>query len=821
MSDSIQPIDSNVLGRLAALRRRVKRLAITHGFSTWLAASLSLLIGSFYLDRFLAPPYVMRLLVAPAVWIAIGTGFYFFVLRRMRIQLTDDDAALLVERNNPELRDRLISAVQLSRNSAGADPELVQAAIRGGEEASRNIRFLDSVQAGPTRLRTLGGLLAASVTALVVYQHPADAGVFLQRLLGMRVDFSKRTRLEISIPTRSTSVRITQEGGTIRARVSKGADLAVKVTAVGAAPDLVELHTKDGQVIPLSRIPPNEYLGRFHNIRNPFEFYAIGGDDRDTLPNVVVETVVPPSLAKIQAAVEPPAYSAQAPFQRDGGSFEALVGSKATLRIETATPVKRAVLRYRGADEEIQFQPAEIVGDGPPSNAAPGAKRFSLELVVEKNVRYSVELEDAEGLRNPDPGSYSIVALMDRAPEVKLQVPGRTEIDVSPVGTIALQAKASDDFGVLSVKARYRINGKGELRDLPLARFAGVNANVTRGAGVESRPGVGTAPGDASVAPGTPIPDGSSARTLFARGRLDLTEIRVAAETGNGPTDEGGGAVAPGGSAPGAHAGAPRPLTERDSIEFYIEAIDGRNPKPNVGESFRVRATVMPASDIMKRITERFSRSRDTVQSLLDMQSERRRRVNDLMESFDRAAVSSVLVGQNRITIDSKALARDFFDGVESAAANRLDPIGEAATRELDRLRTEIASAMEDPFSTEVAQSLISAIRSGSLGSPQEISELAEMLAEAITVAAEASPAAGRALDAALLAVETSASVAELQKARNAQDVSVASLEKLLGLLSKWANFQDVVSGAKDLLDQQKSLRAKTKDRVQPTTPVK
>lgn len=787
MTDTFQPVDPRLLARLESLRGRLKRLAWTHGFATWFASAAALLLGSFYLDRFLAPPHAMRLLVAPAVWGSIGFGFYWWVIRRARVAITHDDAALLVERAYPELGERLISAVQLSRNASGASPQLVEVAIREGEEATRSLDFTKALKPAPARWRALLAIIALGACAALVATQGSDVKVFLKRLAGFAEEFPQRTDLDIELPSKSSNVKVKRDGNQILAKIAKGADLAVRVTAKGDAPDLVELHTSEGQVIPLSRIPPNEYLGRFHNVRTSFSFYATGGDDRDEKPSVSVETITAPSLSKIRVSVKPPEYSAQPAFERESGSFEALMGSVATISIETLTPVRRAILRFRGSEEELAFVSSEPTGDGPLTQAS----HYTVSLNVEKNTRYSVELEDAEGLRNPDPGSYSIVALNDRAPDVKLQVPARTEIDVAPNGLLAIQARATDDFGVASMKLRYRVNGKDAFTDIVLPRTA-----IT--------PATNSPKPESAPAP-LILNDKQSARAVVSRARIDLAQIRIprAKDEKPAPADPTNG-------------GDTRALTERDSLEIYVESLDGKNPKPGVGESFHVRATVLPQADILKRITERFSRAKDTVQSLLEMQNERRRRVNELMEAFDRPSISSVLVGQNRISIDSRALTREFFEGLESACGNRLDPIAEAAFAELERIRGDVPAALEDPYAPEVAQALVSAIRSGSLGSPQQLSELAEMLHEAFVISANASPEAAKALDAALLAVDGKTSREALEKARAHQDASIQSLEKLLGMLSKWANFQDVVSGWKELLDQQKSLRSKTRERAQP-----
>ena len=88
------------------------------------------------------------------------------------------------------------------------------------------------------------------------------------------------------------------------------------------------------------------------------------------------------------------------------------MGSRAEVAVETTTPVDRATLRFRGGDESIVFRSREVAGDA----ASRPTTKLVCEFLVDKNARYSVELEDHEGLRNPDPGSYSVVALTDRPP---------------------------------------------------------------------------------------------------------------------------------------------------------------------------------------------------------------------------------------------------------------------------------------------------------------------------------------------------------------------------------------------------------------------
>ena len=119
MPDPIRSLDPRLEAGLASVRGRVKRVAATHGLGTWIASAAVLFVGSFYLDRFLNPPLAMRLVVAPIVWISLLAGFIWWVVRRARVRVTREDAALLVERNYPELKERLITAVQLARDAGG------------------------------------------------------------------------------------------------------------------------------------------------------------------------------------------------------------------------------------------------------------------------------------------------------------------------------------------------------------------------------------------------------------------------------------------------------------------------------------------------------------------------------------------------------------------------------------------------------------------------------------------------------------------------------------------------------------------------------
>ncbi|HKE00853.1 MAG TPA: hypothetical protein VKE69_07585, partial [Planctomycetota bacterium] len=560
------------------------------------------------------------------------------------------------------------------------------------------------------------------------------------------------------------------EGDRIHVRIARGTDMAVRVIAHGEAPPVVELRSSDGRAVPATFVPPNEYVARFHSVRAPFSFHAEGGDDRDATPSVDVETVVPPGLGRITVTLTPPPYSGQPESVRDGGSFEALAGTHARLRVDTTVPVAHGLLRFRDADATV-----DLVAD-PTAPAAPGTSALAAEIEVTKSVRYSIEVEDSQGLRNSDSGTYSIVALVDRPPEVRLQAPGRGDVDVAPNGSIALQARVADDFAVADVHLRTRV-GSGEPETTPLGAHADGAASKPASAPDERPPSFG--------------------KLAVVRHRLEI-ERTTAPDGGEGR----------------------RPLREGDVLELSVEALDARTPQPGSGESARVRAIVLGPAEIRSRLDARIARVKDTVEKLHALQVERRRRVNEILEALgsegsptsERLSIAGVVAGQNRVTTDARSLAREMFEVFESVASNRLDRIGAPVSAALDDLRATMRVADEDPYHPEVARALVLAMRDGKLGAPEALSVLGDMLFEAAAIALESSPKASKELDAAAIALERAPAVAALEKARARQEATIESLEKLLTMLSEWDTFQTVVTATHEIVDQQRALLRRTKD---------
>ena len=101
-------------GRLLTLRQRARRHILTAGLSVLTATATAMAIVSFvadwtlYLERSTRIALLIAALAALA-WITIRR-----ILLPLGVALSDDDLALAVERQHPELHESLINAVQFS-----------------------------------------------------------------------------------------------------------------------------------------------------------------------------------------------------------------------------------------------------------------------------------------------------------------------------------------------------------------------------------------------------------------------------------------------------------------------------------------------------------------------------------------------------------------------------------------------------------------------------------------------------------------------------------------------------------------------------------
>ena len=134
-----------VYRRIDDLRRTMRRRFLLDGLLVLAATALGLVVLSFAFDRLLDLPLGVRAVFNGAIVIIVLVTVYRRVIRPLSVPLTDEGLALAIEARRPDMRDRVISALQFARQIEDPEneesPELMLALLEETADLARNRRI--------------------------------------------------------------------------------------------------------------------------------------------------------------------------------------------------------------------------------------------------------------------------------------------------------------------------------------------------------------------------------------------------------------------------------------------------------------------------------------------------------------------------------------------------------------------------------------------------------------------------------------------------------------------------------------------------------
>src|SRR5262245_33443313 len=144
---------NTIIGRLAALGRKKKLILLSIGIAGLLILAVALAFGTFILDWLFRLPLGVRTILTLGSIAAIVVFAVRRLLRPLGQRQTADGLALMVERSDPSLKDRLISALQLKRDldagRAVESPDLIKVTVDGAVAALADQRFSRALSFAP------------------------------------------------------------------------------------------------------------------------------------------------------------------------------------------------------------------------------------------------------------------------------------------------------------------------------------------------------------------------------------------------------------------------------------------------------------------------------------------------------------------------------------------------------------------------------------------------------------------------------------------------------------------------------------------------
>ena len=430
------PIVSNIEPRLKGetleVARQLRSIKLMKRQTRrWLIASA---IGALFVAISFFIPGASQFLIV--FMLALVTGVLFLNRRETgRTPFDHAAAALMIEKSHPSLQQSLSTAIE-----------------QGEGEDKLNFlqrKLIDEVLVHPSRSewykvgqnrrkRQRSRNLAATLPLWVLLL----ASVFLETPPGSPLTLPGSYHgipLSVAVNPGNTEA---ERGSTvvITARF-EGEALPKEISLIALYPDGTRLASPMGQSLS-DPVFVHSIQKIDSNLRYQVEY---DGQESDSYQ---IEIFDLPALLQADASLDFPEYTNWPDrFIEDTRRISAVEGSELSYSFTTNKPLESATL----------VDPNGVTL--PLIAANPERTRFETTFTIDESKRYALHLADDKGRTNPFPPDIRIEALPNKRPELKIEFP-KGDQRVSPIEEFALEAAASDDFGLVDYGLAYSIGAE-------------------------------------------------------------------------------------------------------------------------------------------------------------------------------------------------------------------------------------------------------------------------------------------------------------------------------------------------------------------------
>lgn len=443
--------DQDLLRTISAVRGRWKLGLVLRGAVICVAAALALLALSALSFAQLGFTPQSILLLRWTVGIAATLIFACAVLLPALRTVSDERVALYIEEHEPALQAVLISAIASAGDSENS---LARAMVHRAAVQCRTIDFGKRIER--KRLLRHGLALASAVVvfAVVVGAGPSALRDSARALLTPAPAAEAAGVMSISVLPGSDTI-------------ARGADFAVtaELHAFAADEAFVVLRDKSGEWRRWS-MSPAQQAGKFEavifDIDAATDYYIEAKAVRS--PTYRIEVVEAPFVKSIALEYNYPAYTGMRSRRiENGGDIVAPKGTVVRILAATSSAVGAGRLQLDDA-RTIRMQPS-----------ATGELQATMRVL--RDGLYHLELPGLDGRFANASAQYAITVVVDQAPTVTLEKPGR-DVKVSAVDEVFVSASAQDDYGVARLELVYSVNGSAP-QTLMLSKPRSSAASVT------------------------------------------------------------------------------------------------------------------------------------------------------------------------------------------------------------------------------------------------------------------------------------------------------------------------------------------------------
>jgi hypothetical protein len=418
-----------------------------------LSFALGLAFLGVWLNSLFVFPVAVRVGYLGMSALILVTIFSHLCVRPLVHKPSLEDLALKVEDRFPQLANRLIAALQLSRNlrenPEGYSTDMILAVIGQADSVSAHLDLREIIETGPMKRmgRVAAGLAVFSLVFALIFPGTFRSSLYI---------FS-HPLTEFATPQKFLFVISPGDR-----QVVKYSDVRIKINAEGEKPKRADLFwrnegsTWNREKLALKARPAGargqemataepDFSHEFKEVKRNFEYYAEAkGVESEHYSITVVDK---PRVVGLKLTFVYPRYTqlkTQVVDENDG-NITALGGTKVRIEARVNKELERAEIVFSDSTRKQ----AKIQG-----NVALG------EILVRKDDSYFIGLWDKNGNQNQDPIEYRITKIDDQFPYVEILEPGYDQ-DLTESMRVGLLARVTDDYGFSRLKLAYQIISEG------------------------------------------------------------------------------------------------------------------------------------------------------------------------------------------------------------------------------------------------------------------------------------------------------------------------------------------------------------------------
>ncbi|MFW6162181.1 MAG: hypothetical protein ACODAJ_05385, partial [Planctomycetota bacterium] len=428
---------SEITAAAGRLRRQLETVK-EHQRSVWLGEGIGLLVAAVVaalglamaLDNLAHLHILIRLpILAGLVALAVVLGRR--MARLLRQPLTPEMIAVKVERQFPDLDNRLINSLLLAHEDDEEVLDLVRAVVTEGSEDATHRDLRSAVPKRKMRLCALGSTLSIVLMAAYAVLFPNHFTNAFARIVAPFAGTPPLTRTRIlAVAPRDHDLL-------------SGDDVTIAADVEGKIPDTCEvLYEPEGEDKQMAIMRPaagdeegekRAFRCLMADVARSFTYRVAAGDATSKTYRVTVHHR--PVVEKLALRITPPSYTARSPITQHSGTVKALAGSTVAVEATCSKDIAEASLALSNAKE--------------PAATSVSGKVVTGSFKVIEDCTYQIALTDTHGFDN-EPAQHDVELIVDEPPEVKLTAPPPTSV-VKQGASLPFRFTVTDRYGVQSV----------------------------------------------------------------------------------------------------------------------------------------------------------------------------------------------------------------------------------------------------------------------------------------------------------------------------------------------------------------------------------